>query len=197
MATNTSKIFGLRLVGTLRGGPHTARIRTYFVPASDGTAIFLGDAVKSGGTADSATGCPTVAQAAAGDAIRGVVVGVNPIKGVTVGSENLNRNYRPASTAMYLLVCDDPDAIYEIQEDAVGGALALTAVGENADIVVGSGSTGTGLSGMQLDTSTHTSSSAQLRILNFVNRVDNVPASANAKVLVKINEDELTSTSGV
>jgi hypothetical protein len=26
---------------------------------------------------------------------------------------------------MYLLVCDDPDAIFEIQEDAVGAALAL------------------------------------------------------------------------
>jgi hypothetical protein len=79
---NTSKVFGLRLVGTSRGGAHTARIRMYFVPSSDGTAIFLGDAVKSGGSADSVTGCPTVAQAAAGDTIRGVVVGVNPIKGV-------------------------------------------------------------------------------------------------------------------
>jgi hypothetical protein len=194
---NVDKVFGLRLVGTSRGGPHTARIRTYFVPASDNTAIFIGDAVKSAGSADSATGCPTIAQAAAGNTLRGVVVGVNPIKGVAVGSENLNRNYRPASTAMYLLVCDDPDAIFEIQEDADGGALALADVGENADIVVGSGSTATGLSGMELDSSDHKTATAQLRILNFVNRVDNTFASANAKVLVKINEHELASTTGV
>lgn len=196
--SNVSKVFGLKLVGTVRGGPQNARISEYFVPATDGTAIFLGDAVKSGGTADSNTGRPTVAQAAAGDTIRGVVVGINPIKGVAVGSENLNRNYRPASTAMYLLVCDDPDAVFEIQEDAVGGTLALTAVGENADLIVGSGSTGTGLSGMQLDTSTHaTTNTLALRILGFAERVDNTPASANAKVLVKINKHELTSTTGV
>lgn len=195
---NTSKVFGFKLVGTTRGGPHTARVREYFVPSSDGTAIYVGDAVKSGGTADSATGVATIAQAAAGDTLRGVVVGVNPIKGVAVGSENLNRQYRPASTAMYVLVCDDPDAIFETQEDAVGGTLPLTAVGENADLIVGSGSTGTGLSGMQLDTSTHaTTNTLALRILQFVERVDNAPASANAKVLVKINKHELTSTTGV
>lgn len=197
MPTNVSKVRGAVLVGTSRGGPHTARIRMYCVPSSDSTALFLGDFVKSGGSADSATGIPTVIQAAAGDTLRGFVVGVNPIKGVAVGSENLNRNYRPASTRMFVLVCDDPDALIEIQEDAVGGATALNDVGENADIVVGSGSTATGLSGMQLDSSDHKTATAQLRILGFVERVDNTPATANAKLLVKINEHELLSTTGV
>jgi hypothetical protein len=50
-------------------------------------------------------------------------------------------------------------------------------------LVVGSGSTATGLSGMQLDSSDHKTATAQLRILGFVNRVDNTPASANAKVI--------------
>jgi hypothetical protein len=194
---NTSKVFGAKLLGTTRGGPHTARVRMYVIPASDGTDTFLGDFVKSGGSADSVTGIPTVIQAAATDVLRGVVVGVNPIKGVAIGSENLNRNYRKASTKMFVMVCDDPDAIFEIQEDAVGAPTALNDVGENADIVVGSGNTGTGLSGMQLDSSTHVTTSAQLRILGFVERPDNTPASANAKLLVKINKHELASTSGV
>jgi hypothetical protein len=193
---NVDKVRGAKLIGTSRGGPHTARVRTYVIPASDGTAVFLGDFVKSGGSAD-ASGLATVIQAAAGDALRGVVVGVNPIKGVAIGSENLNRNYRPANVKMHVLVCDDPDAIFEIQEDAVGATTALDDVGENADITVAAGSTATGLSGMELDSSDHKTTTAQLRILGFVESPDNTPASANAKLLVKINEHELASTSGV
>jgi hypothetical protein len=160
------------------------------VPASDGTAIFIGDPVKSAGSADPLTGVPTVAQAAAGDTIRGVVVGVIP-------DTAQSTIYRVASTARYLLVCDNPEVEFEVQEDAVGGALALASVGLNADIVVGSGSTFTGRSGVQLDTSDVKTGTAQLRILGFVQREDNEFASANAKVRVMINEHELKATTGV
>lgn len=187
---NANAPSGLTPVRHRNGAPYNGAANMYYVPASDGTAIFLGDAVKSAGSADAATGVPTVAQAAAGDTIRGVVVGVIPDTAQSL-------TYRAASTGRYLLVADDPDLEFEIQEDAVGGALALTSVGANADLVVGSGSTYTGLSGMQLDTSTVTTNSAQLRILGFVQRVDNEFASANAKIRVMINEHELASTTGV
>lgn len=187
--------YGLKLIGHLYGTIHNARIHKYFVPSSDGTAIFLGDAVKSGGTADSATGEPTVTQAAAGDTIRGVVVGVDPIQGVAIGSENLNRIYRPASTAMYLYVCDDPYAVFQV---SCSGTVTAAMVGENADITVGSGSTTTGLSAMQLDVSSHVTSSAQLRILGGTENIGATNlGSATADVRVMINEHELKSTSGV
>lgn len=191
---NTSIVKGFTLVGHLSGSPINARIRKYVIPAGDATATFIGDAVKSGGTAvvmKNGEVLNTVIQAAAGDAIRGVVVGFDPIQDVAVGSENLNRLHRPASVQMVAMVCDDPDAIFEIQEDAVGATTALVDMGENADIIVGSGSTATGLSGMQLDSSTHITATAQLRILQFVSRIDNTAASANAKLLVRINEHEL------
>lgn len=187
---NGNSPFGLKPVRHRNGAPYNGAVNLYYVPASDSTAIFIGDAVKSAGSADATTGVPTVAQAAAGDTIRGVVVGVVPDTAQSL-------TYRAASTARYLLIADDPDLEFEVQEDAVGGALALASVGLNADIVVGSGSTTTGLSAMQLDTSTVTTSSAQLRILGFVNRVDNEFASANAKVRVMINEHELKATTGV
>lgn len=188
-STNVSRVSGARPVKHLSGSPYNGQCNKYYVPSSDGTAIFIGDFVKSGGTTD-ADGVPTVAQAAAGDALRGVVVGIIPDTADSL-------IYRAASTARYLLVADDPDLIFEIQEDAVGAPTALVDVGENADITVAAGSTTTGTSGMQLDSSDHKTATAQLRILGFVQRADNVPAVANAKLLVRINEHELASTTGV
>lgn len=193
---NTSNVLGLKPVGTLTG-TNTGRVRRYYIPSTDSTAVFVGDAVKSAGSSDAIEGVPTVAQAAAGDTLRGVVVGIDPVDGVAANSIQLGINYRPASTAMYVLVNDDPNTIYEVQEDAVGATTALIDVGENADIVVGAGDTVTGASGMQLDSSDHKTATAQLRILGFARRCDNEPASANAKLLVIINEHELKSTTGV
>ena len=73
--------------------------------------------------------------------------------------------------------------------------MAATDVGNNADIVVGSGSTTTGTSGMELDSSTKNTTSAQLRIVELIQTADNA-IGTNAKWLVKINEHELTSTTG-
>jgi hypothetical protein len=179
---------GLRPIRHRNGAPYNGAVNIYYVPSSDSTAIFIGDAVKSAGSAD-ANGVPSVAQVAAGNAVRGVVVGVVPVT-----HESLT--YRAASTERYLLVADDPDLVFEVQEDSAGGALAVTDVGENADIVVGSGDTFTGKSAMELDSSSHTASTAQLRILRLVNRADN-EIGTNAKWEVMINEHELASTAGV
>lgn len=189
--------YGAVLVGHLSTSAHNARINSYVVDAGDGTAIFMGDFVKTDGTVGSLAVAggnkPAVIQAAAGDVLRGVVVGIDPILGVAIGSENLNRLYRPASVQMVLHVCDDPHAEFKIESAA---AIALTEVGENADIVVGSGSTTTGMSGMQVSGTTGTGS-AQLRILRIDSAADNVPAATNADVIVVINEHELKSVTGV
>lgn len=170
------------------GAPYNGAANLYFCPASDSTAVYIGDAVKSGGSAD-ANGVPTAIQAAAGNAIRGVVVGVVP-------DTDESLPYRAASTARYLLVADDPDLVFEVQEDSVGSTLAADDVGENADIVVAAGSAITGRSGMELDSSDHKTATAQLRILRLAQRADN-EIGTNAKWEVMINEHELASTSGV
>jgi len=186
---NVSRVCGARPVKHLSGSPYNGQQNLYYVPASDGTAMFIGDFVKSGGTAD-ANGIPSAIQAAAGDALRGVITGFLPDTADSL-------IYRAASTLRYFFVCDDPDAIFEIQEDAVGAPTALVDVGENADITVAAGSTATGTSGMQLDSSDHKTATAQLRILGFVQSPTNEPGVANAKLLVRINEHELASTTGV
>lgn len=185
---NSSNASGLRPIRHRNGAAYQGQTRRYYIPATDGTAVYVGDPVKSAGSAD-ANGVPTVAQAAAGDTIRGVVVAVE-------AETRDSLTYRAASTARYVLVCDDPDVVFEIQEDSVGGALAAANVGNNADFVVAAGSTVTGRSGVMLDSSTATTSSANLRILRLVQREDNAIGNY-AKWEVMINEHELTSTTGV
>ena len=187
--TNADNPNGLKLVRTLSGGPHTAQLRTYEHPSSDGTAVYVGDLVKMSGTANT-DGVPTAIQAAATDTVIGVVVGLQPKYG------SLEINYVEASTARNMYVCIDPHAIYEIQEDSGGGNIAVTAVGNNADVVVGSGSTTTGSSGMELDSSDVKTATAQLRILQLVQREDNAVGD-NANWEVMINEHRLTTTTGI
>lgn len=190
---NVSRVWGLRPVKHLNGSPYNGQFNLYFVPASDATAMFAGDLVKLAGSASS-DGYATVAQSAAGNPSIGVVVGF------VVDPANLNTpsQYRAASTARYAMVADATDIVYEVQEDAVGGTLAAADVGLNADVVVGAGSTTTGQSGMQLDTSTKaTTATLVLKILGFVNRPDNEIGSANAKVWVTINNHQLASGTGV
>lgn len=196
---NTSRPSGLRPVRHLDGSPFNGMVNEYLVPSGDGTAMYVGDPVKSGGTAGAAgvyvngrncEGMPTIATAAAGDTLRGVVVGFQPLQ------SNLELLYRVASTNRIALVVDAPDVVFEIEEDALGAALAAVDVGENADIVYTAGSTVTGRSAVVLDSSDHKTATAQLRILGFVQRPDNI-IGANAKMQVVINEHELKSTTGV
>ena len=185
---NVDRVNGLRPVKHLDGSPYNGAFNLYYVPATDTVAIFVGDAVKSGGSSDS-EGVPSAAQVAAGDAIRGIVVGIKPVT-----DESLN--YRAASTERYIYVADAPDIVCEIQEDSGGAALTAASVGLNADVVVAAGNTTVGRSGMELDSSTAATGSAQLRILGLARRPDN-EIGTNAKWLVAINEHELKSTTGV
>lgn len=193
MASNVSIVNGFKPVSYLNGSAWDDKTNKYLVASSDATALYVGDLVKLTGASDSNRGMRVVTQAAAGSSTNihvGVVVGFDPVDGpIAPGSENLYRQYRPASTAMYALVCDDPNVVFEIQENSSGGTpLASTNASKNADIVVGSGSNTTGKSGMQLDTSTvATTNTLPLKILGFVNRPDNALGSANQKVLVQIN----------
>ena len=191
---NVSRINGLKPVKHTTGAPYNGQFNKYFIASGNGTATFVGDLVKLAGSA-SADGYPTVIQAAAGDTPVGVVVGFEK------DPADLNTPiYRRASTNRVVFVADSPDLICEVQEDAVGGALAVTNVGQNADVVVGSGSTVTGASGVQLDSSTaNTTSTLVLRIVGFADRADNEIGSANAKVLVGFNVHQYGSvgTTGV
>ena len=69
---------------------------------------------------------------------------------------------------------DDPQVIFEVQEDSDANSISAAMVGLSTNFVVGSGSTATGKSAMELDSSdTATDTSGNCRILRLVNRDDN------------------------
>lgn len=188
---NTNVAFGLKPVQYAGGAAYSGAARSYFVPASDSTALFIGDPVIIAGSGDAA-GVPSVTRATAASAgrITGVVVGFVPDASVVANG------YRVASVAGYVLVADDPNLIFEIQDDSVGGALAVTDIGLNADLIAASGSTATKRSGFMLDTSTKaTTATLQLRIKGIVQRAD-VEIGTTSKVLVSINLPTETGAAG-
>lgn len=186
---NTSRVNGLRPVRTLSGCPF--KLEEMVLLVADNTDTFVGDLVKLSGSGHT-DGTPSIAQCAAGDAAIGVIVGFRP------NPANLGQAYRPAATLRYALVCVSPDAVYEIEEDAVGGAMAVTEIGKCGDVAVGSGSTVTGASGMTLDSSDTIAANAggQLRVLRLVPREDNAIGAA-AKWEVVIAEHALLGATDI
>lgn len=178
---NTNVAFGLKPVREAGSGPHSGGVNQYFHASGDATALYIGDPVIKSGSADSSGAYPSVIRATAAGAITGVVVGFVP-DGVTNTA-----GYGAASTAYYVLVADDPDQLFEIQEDSVGGALAAADIGLNADFIVAAGNAYSKRSGVMLDTSTKaTTAGLPLKIVGLTPRPGN-DLGATAKVLVKIN----------
>lgn len=174
---------GLTPVRYLSGAPYNGAANRYYIPASDGTAAYVGGLVKLAGSAD-ADGVATVTgNVATGDAVVGVVVGVEPVT-------DESTVYRVASTARYVFVADDPNLVFKVQEDSDGGALAATAVGNTADLTAfTSGSTTYGYSSIEIDSSTATASgdgTEDVFIWGLWQSPDNA-IGANAKWLVRLN----------
>jgi len=171
---NTDTPFGFKPVKHLNGSPWNGKANVYYIPSTDNTAVFVGDAVKGAGAADTTGKYPTVTQATAGAAVIGVVIGFGDNPYTMTHPDTPNRSYRPAATAMYAFVVDDPQVIFEVQEDSDANSITAAMVGLSTNFVVGSGSTVTGKSAMELDSSdTATDTAGNCRILRLANREDN------------------------
>ncbi len=165
------------------GSPYSGATLRAVIASGDGTATFIGDAVKLAGS--SVNGYPTVIQAAAGDPVFGVVTAFD------ADPDNLSSQYRLASTQRFCAIAPVDSTYFEVQEDAVGGALAAASVGLNANFIVGTGDTVYGRSAMELDTSSAAGTATlDLQIVSIVDREDNELASANQKVVVKFNDPQ-------
>jgi len=191
---------GLIPVAHRSGAPYTGAANVYYVPSSYGTALFIGDPVIHVNNSADAAGIPTVARASAGGGayILGVMVGVASHGDPNVALTRDLPRYHQASTEGYILVADDPDLLFEVQEDGVGGAMGTGAAGRNVDVVAGTGSTTTGYSGFELDSNTlNTTATLQMRIHRPVERVDNDATLTNAKWLCSINLHSVRNATGV
>jgi len=195
---NIDAPFGLRPIKRRNGASYHVAPTPYHIPSSYGTALFIGDPVIKSGTSNTAEVTapgvgkfapgmlPGIVKATAGDgnALTGVIVGFAAMP------NDLTKIYNPASTERVAFVADDPDLIFQIQAD---GAIAAAQVGLNANLIfTNSGSTTTGLSGVELDTSSDvpdTDASNQLTILRVADMEGRNELGSNWTVVeVRINQ---------
>ena len=185
---NVDAPHGFRPIRHKNGAPYNGSCNLYYIPSTDATNTFIGDAVIICTTATknmTSDGAPYVQQAAAtNENIVGVVVGFQP-------ATNADTVYRAGSTARYCYVAPADDIVYEAQ---VSGYFSATQVWEYADIVVGTGSTITGLSAMEVNSASATTA-ATCRIVRLSTYPNNVfgssttdAAGLNASVEVTFNE---------
>ncbi len=193
---NIDGSFGLRPIGSnLSTGP-TIVVNKYIIKATEGTDLFVGDPVILDGTAildlkDGVT-WPSVKRTTAGNGnfSIGVIVSFIPETDSSLLYKTDNTLQRS------VLVADDPDQLFEMQAD---GSVALTDISNTADIIfTNAGSTATGQSGAEFDTS-DIGTGKQLTIVRMGqnNQGRNDISSANAVFIVKIQEHQNRNLTGV
>lgn len=168
---NLSAANGLSPVRHLKGG--VIRVEQMSIASGYGTALYLGDAVRSTGTADNIQ----IATAAAD--VVGVFAGCQYV--AADGEVKFSRHW-PASTATLgsadaiAWVYTDPDIVFRAQITTVAAA----DIGTFADLVLGAGNAATGISGH-----TVVLGGDQLRVLRLSREPSGIAISeygANAKV---------------
>ena len=176
------------------GAPANGSIVKMYLPADYSVDVFIGDPVIKvaagsndvvvntvGGSYQIGT-LPEVNVVAVGDG--------NDITGVVIGFEATNRDsviYGATDTVRVALVNTDPFQEFLIQAD---GAVPPLSVGLNAVLIAThTGSTITGFSGMELDTTSdapEANASNQLLIMRLYNAPDNETNLLHNKVVVRI-----------
>ncbi len=192
MARTNLQHNGFRYSGSMFGENVTPRIIPCQVASAYNTGIFKGDPVKR--VSDG-----TIAVSAAGDPVFGIAVGARYRNADGVYVE---RDYLPASTtytpdalrSIVFVIPATPYTIFEVDADE-GTSITTVAAArslcwENCDhILTIAGSTATGVSGAQLDISTHNTTSSQWRIVDVAQYASgNDPTQTLAKYLVVANE---------
>ncbi|MHA2047056.1 MAG: hypothetical protein ACW99G_19880 [Candidatus Thorarchaeota archaeon] len=196
---NLDRPRGLSPVKHLSGAPWNGGTWKCFFASGNAVAAYIGDPVIHEGTACTSGCCMTVAVAASGDGVEilGIITSFEPLPADVIGlnpaslSGSTDRAgsplYRLASTARYVDVVFDPDVIYEAQGDSVA-AIARTDVSQGTDLIGSGGSTVTGLSGFEIDSSgIAADKSSQLHILGAVDHPDNDISLVNADWYVLVN----------
>jgi len=186
---NVDKAFGLRPLGNLSASGSQKQYG-YEIADNQAGAIYQGDLVtlKDGYILQFDPSSYTAAV--------GVFNGCNYIDPTT--GKPTWKNYYPGSvnitqSKITADVLDDPNQLFLIQND---GTSVAANYGKNADIVVGTGSTTTGVSANELNTGTiATTAALNLKIVGLWD-VPNNAIGEFAVVVVKINE-HLYGSAGV
>jgi hypothetical protein len=187
---NQDSPFGLRAIGKIGQNRDNQGLAEFSIAAS-ATAIYGQDPVKA-----AATG--TIEVAAAGDTLLGSLNGVFFTAADTSKPTFANHlNASNTATDIVGFVSSDPYERFEIQSDNTT-ASAQTDVFMNYDITYAAGSSHDYLSGVELDDSTTSTASGQLRVVGVSKDIKNNDLTAShVNFVVMINEHFLKGTAGV
>lgn len=191
---NPNKPAGLQPVQYLNGSPWNGQARTYYIPSTDTNAYAIGDPVVSVAGGDSnGVQQVTLATAGAGNPLRGVVVGTGTKEWLMADPSNLDSIIIPATKlkAYYVMVVDDPQVLFQIQEGNTATYLTAANIGQNANLFAG---TNNGfVSGWTLNNSgVANTANFQLKIMGLRRTIDNT-FGQYAQWLVRINNHELAN----
>ena len=179
------------------GRKFNGSLSVYYVPAGNATALFMGDPLLAISNTSDGNGIPAIGIAAAGGGtyITGAFMGIaNNAGAIPITLLQNQTPYLAAGQAAYVYVADDPNLLFEVQEN---GSMVSGASMRNVDLVAGAGSTVTSYSGWQLNSSTlATTNTLQMRIKQLLQEADNT-VGTNAKWLCKINLHSLSNPAGI
>jgi len=197
--TNSTAAYGLKPINN----DGILRITPYYVPASL-ASLGIGTPVVRSGTSNAVAiingqsypigSLASIAVATSGDG--------NKVTGSIVGFELIPTNLfragiNSASTERVAYVADHPLQKFTIIDDGAN-LLAITDVGLNANLTVGTVNAFTGLDSSTLDTSTPgTTSTFQLKILRLFNREGNKLAVGAEWVVMINNHTDANVVAGV
>ena len=191
MANQVEK-FGLRPYRKLDGTPLVGAQNRYTIASNYATAIFQGDLVipVTGGNIERYPGNTSTA-------VVGVFNGVFYTDPTT--QKPTFKNYYPGSVAasdITAFVVDDPDAVFLVDADAT---FARADLFQNYSLTAVSGNTKTGNSLQQLDVSVSgTETTYVVQAIDISQDPDNSDtSSANANILVRINNHFYRSGTGI
>jgi hypothetical protein len=177
--------YGLIPINLIGGQVFASATRSIPIGSGSATSIFFGDVVKlnSSGTLDKDVGTSSATPV-------GVFLGcsyTDPTFGKTF------RQYYAANTVasdIVAFVQDDPDALFKVAVVSTGTNVSYvnrTAVGENAVLVQTAGSTTTGDSKVAVSSTTATTSTWPIRIIDVIPETQSA-AGSYTEVVVKWNQ---------
>jgi hypothetical protein len=182
---SVSAPYGLIPINLIGGQVFAGATRLIPIATNSSTAIYYGDVVKlnSGGTLDRDAGTDTATPV-------GVFLGcayTDPTFGKTF------RQYYASTTNITDIVAyvqDDPDALFKVAVVSTGSNISYlnrTAVGNNAVLVQTAGSTITGDSKVAVSSTTATTSTWPIRVIDVVPETISA-AGSFTEVIVKWNQ---------
>ena len=195
---NADQPFGFMPIGTTDGSDYHGKLVQVQFLAADTTAVYIGDFVTASANGANTTGTiPAVKLATAGtnNPVMGALVSLTPD---FTDEGTLTTKYRVASSVRTGFVAAGTQVLYVAQEDSDSSNLAAADMNLNVNMANTAGSTITGQSAQEIDSSSKaTGATLQLRLHHLYD----VPGNAigtNANWVVSVNRsDQVLAGAGI